>query len=217
MSRPMQEFEYSQPLNSSSPYADFDSEAAEGNFHGELTNQDYSTAAARDHYEKIAAMRQNAQAPDPFEGATPDQIKAAFEIAVRDEEQKAVDLQQSNAAKVFVAAHPEYVLNPRNAQLMELWALEQNDSGTTVATLERVYEHLRELGLLDIDAAKDQARQNNEIQSQADEYRQAKRASGISSRSNAVTRIRPQFTQEQLEQMPYQKLAELARNAERES
>jgi hypothetical protein len=129
---------------------------------------------------------------------------AAFEKAQSEEQ----------AAQEFITKHPEYVPNARNAQRIEKYVRTYELDGTKAESIEKAYADLVEGGLLETKAAEktqqtQETTQQTRIVSETQAQGRQRTSSGISSK-RTVTNRAPEPTEEELYNLPYDKLRALA-------
>ncbi len=144
-------------------------------YHGTLTGRDYETREAMEAAENREAMIRSAQRENPLDNLEPEQIARLFERATQTDRERAIELRQEEAAKLFRAAHPEYRATPRNGQMFDLLARERGVQPTDVAGIEKLYADLCDEGLLEIDHTVLEAQRQEEL----NERGRQMRASGL--------------------------------------
>jgi len=163
-------------------------------FRGPLTGEIYPTREARDHYEYVAAQRlANDPLDDPFnpnyQGPTSDDIKAAHQLVLDSQQDKAKDLVDQRSAQVFLELNEWFVPCAQNAAIMQTVceARGLTDEAITVEQLEEIAGTLADRGLLKVNSEAMATQRKTEVREQADEIRSARKSSGIS-RSGVSTR-----------------------------
>lgn len=191
-------------------------------FYGPLSGQNYSTAEARDYWERITSQKIAAsQTSDPFDdynAPSADDIKAAHRVAIDSQKDQAREIADHAAAEVFLQLHPEYTASPKLANAFETYFDLRGrtlDQSVTVEQLEEAADYLTRRGMIAVNEQAIAAERKNEAQEMANEIRQARRASGISTRSGisarAVSRsARKSYTEDDLYNMSLDELRALA-------
>lgn len=130
---------------------------------------------------------------------------------------------EEQAARDFMAKHPEFHPSPANAKKIEKYVRTYGLDGTKPESIEQAFMDLNESGLLEVKPQEQQqepeATQTSRIakseppQSQQP-VRQTRASSGISARRNMAQRSAPEPTEDDLYSMPLDKLRALALSSE---
>lgn len=164
-------------------------------------------AKPTDTYEK---MFEETTGMKPSEFRTKMQRVEAFEKAQAEEQ----------AAKDFIAKYPDFYTSPTNAKRIEKYIRTYGLDGTKAESIEQAYLDLNESGLLEVkpeqkEEVQQEVRQQSRIAT-PEPAPQAKTrvSSGISARRSVAQRSAPEPTEEDLYNMPLDKLRDLARSSE---
>jgi hypothetical protein len=127
------------------------------------------------------------------------------------------------AAREFMSKHPEFVPSPANARKIEKYVRTYNLDGTKAESIEQAFMDLNESGLLEVKAAQQQqqqqaqqepeAAQQSRIATQAQQPARTsttRMSSGISARRSTAQRSAPEPTEDDLYNLPLDKLRALA-------
>jgi hypothetical protein len=143
-------------------------------------------------------------------------------------QQKQVDAEQNKATAAFMAAHPEFIANPVNGQkmidrveLLEARAIKEGKSLNYATLLENAYSDLSKDGLLELreqevngaDAPEDAGKPRIVAPEEPAKKQRAvqRKASGLSARARSAAPVKSsEPTEDELYQMPLEKLKELA-------
>lgn len=121
---------------------------------------------------------------------------------------------EEQAAQQFLVKHPEYVPSARNAQKIEKYVRTYQLDGTKAESIEKAYADLVESGLLETKKAEttqqtQETTQQTRIVSEQQSQGRQRTSSGISSK-RTVTNRAPEPTEEDLYNMPLDKIRQLA-------
>jgi tRNA A58 N-methylase Trm61 len=85
-----------------------------------------------------------------FENLSAEQIKKLVERAARSDKQNADSARSQEAGNVFVELHPEFVDTQKNAKQVRAHCTAMGIAYPTLDDLERAYEALKSVGLVDL-------------------------------------------------------------------
>jgi hypothetical protein len=135
---------------------------------------------------------------NPLDDMSADQIEAAFAKAALSKQEKFAAADREYAAQLFVADHPEFVLNERNSNAIYTVLELQGLSGTTPEEIEQAFHEAQRRGLV-------------EVQDVPEEQKPRHRGDNGQFAATPFKSSLPDLSEEEMYKLPYAELEKRAR------